>query len=171
MECWNPVRLAVILSAYVEAKILTPLAHIIALVVGSRKTCHENTSSNLFESPHVSCNMRLSFAAGLLLLLTTASAFGTVQPPNYSISKSTLVPSTVPAFVRGGKQLHASTSSVDETTIVSSENLALLSERGRMAIKLLESDEAQRHVVADWPEPGTEDDGKIQLAEQVSSLA
>lgn len=113
--------------------------------------------------------MRLSCAAGLLLLLTTASAFGTVQP-NYSsaLSRSSFHPSA-PAFVRGGKQLFASSTSVDETTIVSSENLALLSERGQNAIKLLENDPAQRHVVADWPEPGTDDDGKIRLAEQVSN--
>jgi UDP-sugar pyrophosphorylase len=64
--------------------------------------------------------------------------------------------------------LHAST--VDETTVVSTENLALLSTRGQEAILLLQQDEAQRHVVADWPAPGTEDDGKIRLAEQLADL-
>jgi len=116
--------------------------------------------------------MRLSCAAGLLLLLTTASAFGTVQPNYHSLAVSSRAHSTStcsPAFVRGGSnksssQLHAST--LDDT-VVSTENLSLLSERGQRAIKILESDEAQRHVVADWPAPGTDDEGKIRLAEQV----
>ena len=96
-------------------------------------------------------------------MLTTASAFGTVSPANYK-SRNT------PTFVRGGtSRLEAST--VDETTIVSTENLALLSKRGQKAIQLLQQDEAQRHVVADWPAPGTEDDGKIRLAEQVRTSA
>jgi hypothetical protein len=48
------------------------------------------------------------------------------------------------------------------------DNLALLSKRGRRnAIQLLQQDEAQQHVVANWPPPGTQDDGKIRLAQQV----
>lgn len=112
--------------------------------------------------------MRVICAAGLLILSTTASAFGTVQP-NFSVSKAH-VSHRSPAFVRGGtsssppSQLQAST--LDET-IVSTENLSLLSERGQRVIRMLQNDEAQRHVVADWPPPGTEDENKIRLAEQV----
>ena len=119
--------------------------------------------------------MRLSFAAGLLILLTTASAFGTIQP-NYSLSRattSTTCPAhrrRSPAFVRGGTSSHLQASTLDDTTLVSTENLSLLSERGQRVIKLLEDDKAQRHVVADWPPPGTDDDGKIRLAEQVRSF-
>jgi hypothetical protein len=108
--------------------------------------------------------MRLFRAAGLLLLLTTASAFGTV-PPSYYSTAAVSRNNQYFAFVRGG-HLHASTVN-EETTIVSTENLALLSKRGQEAIKLLEQDEAQRHVVGNWPAPGMDDDGKIRLSEQV----
>jgi hypothetical protein len=51
------------------------------------------------------------------------------------------------------------------------DNLALLSKRGRrnaiQLLLLLQRDEAQQHVVANWPPPGTQDDGKIRLAQQV----
>jgi hypothetical protein len=51
------------------------------------------------------------------------------------------------------------------------DNLALLSKRGRrnaiQLLLLLQRDEAQGHVVANWPPPGTQDDGKIRLAQQV----
>ena len=50
------------------------------------------------------------------------------------------------------------------------ENLELLSERGRQAIVGLienDADGFQKHVYGDWPEAGTEDEGKKLLAEQV----
>jgi hypothetical protein len=54
---------------------------------------------------------------------------------------------------------------------ISTDNWALLSEKGRIAIqKLIESDEevgAQEHVYGGWPEAGVEDEGKISLADQV----
>lgn len=113
--------------------------------------------------------MSLSCAAALLLLFTTASAFGTVQP-NYSVSRAHHSHTSSPAFVRGGSK-HASKTQLQastlDDTVVSTENLSLLSERGQRAILKLQNDEAQRHVVADWPPPGTEDKGKIRLAEQV----
>jgi hypothetical protein len=56
----------------------------------------------------------------------------------------------------------------DTNTIVSADNLNLLSERGRNVIEKLKEDASQSHVLADWPPPGTDDDGKIRLAEQVS---
>lgn len=56
--------------------------------------------------------------------------------------------------------------------VVLAANLDLLSERGRAAVtNLIEHDDdgAQKHVYADWPEPGTDDEGKRRLAEQVCS--
>jgi UDP-sugar pyrophosphorylase len=57
---------------------------------------------------------------------------------------------------------------------VSAENLALLSERGRAAVLNLvrhdASEGAQRHVYGDWPPPGTDDEGKVRLAEQLADL-
>lgn len=78
---------------------------------------------------------------------------------------------------RGGGGIHASTSSEATTTVtdfISGENLALLSERGRLAIESLIRHDieygSQKHVYSNWPEPGTDDDGKRNLAEQVSSF-
>lgn len=57
--------------------------------------------------------------------------------------------------------------------IVTADNWSLLSERGRTALQnLVESDDgigAQTHVYGDWPEAGTDDEGKIRLTEKVSS--
>jgi hypothetical protein len=66
----------------------------------------------------------------------------------------------------------ASISTVED--FISTDNLALLSERGRTAIERLiqhdiEHEGAQMHVYSKWPEPGTDDEGKRKLAEQVSS--
>jgi len=54
--------------------------------------------------------------------------------------------------------------------MVSTENLELLSDRGRQALETLvehDIDGAQQHVYANWPPAGIEDDGKKYLAEQV----
>lgn len=55
---------------------------------------------------------------------------------------------------------------------VSNDNWSLLSARGKQALSnLINGDEgigAQGHVYKDWPEAGTEDEGKVKLAEQVS---
>lgn len=55
---------------------------------------------------------------------------------------------------------------------VTSSNLELLSEKGRQAIeKLIESDDgSQAHVYSNWPEAGTDDEGKIRLADQLADL-
>lgn len=55
---------------------------------------------------------------------------------------------------------------------VSKENLNLLSDRGRKALERLvqhdtTADGAQQHVYGNWPEPGTDDAGKVRLADQV----
>jgi len=57
------------------------------------------------------------------------------------------------------------------SAFVTAENLAVLSERGRLAVeKLVAFDAAsgdQEHVYGNWPEAGTDDEDKLQLAEQV----
>jgi hypothetical protein len=68
-------------------------------------------------------------------------------------------------------QLSAS-SSVEIPTTVTSENLAILSERGRQALtRLIEKDVEgyQAHVYSNWPEAGSHDDDKRRLAEQVGT--
>ena len=76
--------------------------------------------------------------------------------------------------VRGGSTstgTQMSASPVESATAVSSENLALLSERGQKALSSLienDIDGHQAHVYSDWPEAGTQDDDKLRLAEQVS---
>lgn len=88
----------------------------------------------------------------------------------------------VPMAVRGGASSSLSATSVDGTSVeqysvvakyISQENWELLSARGRVALsKLIASDDginAQKHVYADWPEKGTEDDDKVKLVEQVST--
>jgi len=81
--------------------------------------------------------------------------------------------------------LQASISSVDsnkETThshpadVVSKENLALLSERGRLSLlRFIQNDnelfqQANLHVYSGWPEAGIEDEGKVRLTEQMADL-
>jgi len=58
---------------------------------------------------------------------------------------------------------------------ISSENWSLLSDRGKTALSTLiqlDSDGtgAQEHVYGNWPEVGSDDDGKVQLAEQLADL-
>jgi UDP-sugar pyrophosphorylase len=60
-----------------------------------------------------------------------------------------------------------------DVNVVSLENVALLSERGREALQRLISndvDGANTHVYADWPEAGTDDEHKQKLAEQLADL-
>eukprot|EP00555_Chaetoceros_dichaeta_P005090 CAMPEP_0198263396 /NCGR_PEP_ID=MMETSP1447-20131203/11721_1 /TAXON_ID=420782 /ORGANISM="Chaetoceros dichaeta, Strain CCMP1751" /LENGTH=782 /DNA_ID=CAMNT_0043951957 /DNA_START=101 /DNA_END=2449 /DNA_ORIENTATION=+ len=59
---------------------------------------------------------------------------------------------------------------------ISSENWSLLSERGKKALStLIQLDDgdgsgAQEHVYGNWPEVGSDDDGKVQLTEQLADL-
>ena len=57
---------------------------------------------------------------------------------------------------------------------ITPDNWALLSERGRAALlNLMKHDatrQAQTHVYGNWPDAGTDDDGKQRLAEQVCGL-
>mmetsp|Transcript_36124 Transcript_36124/g.84408 ORF Transcript_36124/g.84408 Transcript_36124/m.84408 type:complete len:415 (-) Transcript_36124:1534-2778(-) len=71
-----------------------------------------------------------------------------------------------------GSSLKASNSVVILES-VSRENLSLLSERGRVALENLvdfDVDGHQSHVYGDWPDAGTEDNGKCALAEQLADL-
>ena len=81
-----------------------------------------------------------------------------------------------PAFgIRGGEKGTSLNASVEKeataSSPVSSGNLELLSLRGRTALENLiafdEKSGAQAHVYGDWPEPGVDDEGKKNLAEQV----
>jgi hypothetical protein len=122
--------------------------------------------------------MRFEFSAIFWLLLSaSASSFGT---PSLSSSSRSVRPSFVasktnlqPLVPRGGASCSKSTSlsaSVDTAPEVSAANLELLSARGKQAVHNLiehDVDSAQRHVYGDWPEPGTQDDEKKRLAEQV----
>ena len=105
--------------------------------------------------------MKLSCTASLLLVLNTASAFGT--PSDYWRRHSFSF-----TFFRGSPTTFSSLkASTLDNTIISTDNLNLLSERGRNICKQLQQEESQRHVFGDWPPPGTDDDNKIRLAEQV----
>lgn len=142
--------------------------------------------------------MRLSSVlAGLTLgkISSTGNSFANLSFPQQIagsfVQSTTCLPQNgkciAPELIRGGESsskftaLHAST--VDSTDVeldamvekfISKGNWALLSHRGQGALlKLIQSDEgidAQQHVYADWPEPGIDDDGKIQLAEQLADL-
>ena len=127
-----------------------------------------------------------------LLLSASASSFGANSPkrihrgssssPSPSSSSSSSSVSRIP-FISGGATTSTFgtrlKSSVDSTATtssavpaaVTSENLELLSERGRKVILSLiehDVDGFQKHVYGDWPESGIEDEGKKLLAEQVS---
>lgn len=64
-----------------------------------------------------------------------------------------------------------SSTDVAVTSFISQENWELLSPRGQTALaNLIKGDVgigAQEHVYANWPDKGTDDEGKIKLAEQV----
>ena len=135
--------------------------------------------------------MRLSLAVTLLVASLSScsriSAFGT--PAHQSTRTRTSTTTTISpdakrnvafyrgAIIRGGtagpcpsRALQASSSLLSEEGVVLEANLDLLSERGRAAITNLmehDTDGAQAHVYANWPDPGTDDEGKRLLAEQV----
>jgi len=126
--------------------------------------------------------------AAFLWSLSTAASFG-IQRQSPGVTRHQPAPPyTSPAFTsnkkhgsipfvvqRGGQRtsIDTSLSASVTTNAVTEANLSVLSERGRSAIqKLMQYDQeekAQAHVYGGWPEAGTEDDGKSQLAEQVSS--
>lgn len=126
--------------------------------------------------------MKFEFTSAftLLLLNASASSFAANSPKNIhrgSSSSSSSSVSRIP-FVSGGAatstfgtRLNSSVDSATPAAAVTSENLELLSERGRKTILSLiehDVDGIQKHVYGDWPESGIEDEGKKLLAEQVS---
>jgi hypothetical protein len=121
--------------------------------------------------------MRLSCATGLLVLVllwtTTASAFhDTARPPPFLHKTQRYSGASSSSSSSSGAVVMATTTAHDDGTatklhVSRDDNLALLSKRGRNAIQLLQQDEAQQHVLANWPPPGTQDDGKIRLTQQV----
>ena len=121
--------------------------------------------------------MRLLFTAFFtaLLLEASVSAFATTAAPHPKLHAANTVASPRMPFVvpRGGTTSSTSLHATTAPTAVSEANLQVLSERGRTALqKLVDSDPDgyQAHVYGDWPEAGTDDEGKKRLAEQVSAL-
>ena len=118
-------------------------------------------------------NLRLSVVVTVLVVSLTScstAAFGTSTHSQLLRAFGTIkgkagTPTFGRCISRGGSS-HASLLSEDA---VVAANLSLLSERGRAALtKLIDSDDgSQKHVYTNWPEPGIDDDGKRQLAEQV----
>lgn len=113
-----------------------------------------------------------------MLLSSSASSFATTRSNHRTnslqspASNPVAVTSRLPfiQLPRGGTASSQLSASVESPVTVSSENLAILSERGRKAVtSLIENDVngSQKHVYSNWPAPGTQDDDKRRLAEQV----
>ena len=130
--------------------------------------------------------MRFSTALAFITLGASSSFGNAFANPNASkvISNNSNAFGPSITFIsksaRGGsadtKTSLAATStdaSIDEKVAehISPENWEILSARGQAALtNLINSDEigAQTHVYSEWPEKGTDDDGKKKLTEQVS---
>ena len=124
--------------------------------------------------------MRLTLIA---VLWTAASSFGVYSTfPNQQPSRSRTFGiiqqnQQQPYHQRIGRKgvsfLSASKTVGSVNNAVSTENLALLSPRGRAAVECFMELDAfdggyhQAHVYQNWPAAGEEDDGKQKLAEQV----
>ena len=135
--------------------------------------------------------MKLYTALSIALLGTTSpvgSAFAIPNRKGYITSSTRSSNSSVDhkqstAFLsnRGGSSsIDSSISATTEESLstdaavssfISKENWDLLSSRGQTALaNLIKGDVgigAQEHVYANWPTKGTDDEGKIKLAEQV----
>jgi hypothetical protein len=115
------------------------------------RPCHcVSTDSNyiiLAQKLNFQLKMRLTLLA---VFWTAASAFG-IQSPKERRAAFGMLSATI-------------------SPVVSTENLALLSPRGRDAVERLiayDVDGHQAHVYKNWPAAGEDDQGKQQLAEQV----
>ena len=128
----------------------------------NQNTSHIKKSSDTHQcSTWSTMRMRMSLLHSLLLL--------TIWLPH----SSTAFANNKPWGVLGRSSTARSASTSTTTSVVSAvsdENLALLSARGRKVIQALQDFPGQAHVLADWPAPGTEDEGKRRLAEQVRSM-
>jgi len=110
-----------------------------------------------------------------LLLNATASSFATPSTCQLKSMATSTVASTVPFICRGGEGSRSRLSAVESPSqsMISTENLDLLSKRGREAVLSLienDSDASQKHVYGDWPEAGTQDEDKKRLSEQLADL-
>jgi len=105
----------------------------------------------------------------LLIFPFLSHAFGTAKPTGNPFSPSSSSPSTA---------CSSTTSSSEETTksFISKENLDLLSSEGKSALlNLIEFDQSsdnpcQHDVYGSWPDVGTKDNLKINLANQIAEL-
>ena len=92
-----------------------------------------------------------------------ANANANTKVPSSSSSSSTCLSATKEAQVEMNEEV---------AQYITQDNWNLLSARGQTALANLIKDDAgfnaQTHVYGNWPESGMEDEGKIQLAEQVS---
>jgi len=114
--------------------------------------------------------MRVSAAAFLLIIslcsiVASTTAFGNSFSSHFAKKTFATRCEKVDVCVRGGTSLRSS--AVEEA--ISSANLELLSEKGRSCLLELiaQDDGSQKHVYSDWPEPGTDDEGKRKIADQV----
>lgn len=116
--------------------------------------------------------MKLFYALPLLSLqfLSPQNSGGVVLASAFSPSKT-----SARGISRGGSQLSSTAIEPDigpSLGVITAENWELLSERGKAALSRLilydvSNGHAQKHVYADWPEKGTDDDEKRGIAEQV----
>ena len=125
------------------------------------------SSSSSFATSRSNVHTRGSLQSGTKEFTPRTSSSSRIRVPFGVLTRGG---SSSAAAVGGRTQLSASSSSVEIPTAVTSENLALLSERGRQALtRLIEKDVEgyQAHVYSNWPEAGAHDDDKRRLAEQV----
>lgn len=110
--------------------------------------------------------MWLSAETFLIIVSLCSKAASTAGFSN-NVGTNTFPAKSEQAFqcLRGGTSLGSL--AVEEA--ISTANLELLSEKGRSCLtQLIEQDDgSQKHVYCDWPEPGTDDEGKRKLADQV----
>jgi hypothetical protein len=128
--------------------------------------------------------MKFECSAVLWMLLNASSSSsfatsrstyrtGSLQSRTNVITRNNRIPFVLARGGSSSSETQLSASSVEIPTAITSENLAVLSERGRQAlIRLMENDQEgyQAHVYSNWPEAGSQDDNKRRLAEQVISL-
>ena len=121
----------------------------------------------------------MKFAFSAVLLVNSVAAFAARPFPFWGRSSSASAVATASFVGRDDRQggnkntcLQATPAAVDsKPAVVEAGNWELLSVRGQAALSnLIQADEgfgAQTHVYNDWPAPGTDDEGKKRLADQV----
>lgn len=146
----------------------------LVMLILSTNSCYGDAflgsaTSKRFMNHHLSAFVDSSSSSTFGILTTTPLRGGSITNTSNNNKRrlSSLATSTSPS---------SSTSTFPSTVeqYISAENWSLLSERGQTSIQaMIEMDEglgAQAHVYSDWPEAGVEDEGKIQLTEQLADL-